>query len=213
VSSEPVRVRQVQPGDLDDLYRICLLTADGGEDATSHYSDPRLPGHIWAAPYAIFEPSLAFVAEDSEGVGGYVVAALDTAAFEQRLEQEWWPGLRARYPEPSAEMAASMSETERQALGNIHRPWRGRPDLVQGYPSHLHIDLVPRMQGRGTGRRLIGTLAAALRAQGSRGLHLFVGDRNKRAQAFYRHVGFTELPAQGAHIFVMDFSSSPDVRH
>jgi ribosomal protein S18 acetylase RimI-like enzyme len=206
VSSEPIRVRPVQPGDLDDLYRICLLTADAGEDATRLYSDPHLPGHIWAAPYAIFEPSLAFVAEDSEGVGGYVVAALDTTAFEQRLEQEWWPGLRARYPEPSAEMADGMSGAERLALGNIHRPWLVSADLVEGYPSHLHIDLLPRMQGQGAGRRLIETLAAALRGQGSPGLHLFVSDRNKRAQGFYHHVGFTELPVEDIHIFVMDFT-------
>ncbi len=202
-------MRAVQSGDLDHLYRICLLAADAGEDATRLYSDPKLPGHIWVAPYAVFEPSLAFVAEDGEGVGGYVVAALDTPAFEQRLEQEWWPGLRARYPEPTAEMADGMSSAQRQALHNIHHPWRTHRDLFQGYPSHMHIDALPRMQGRGVGRRLVETLAAALRAQGSQGLHLFVSDRNQRAQGFYRHVGFTELPAAGVHIFVMDFASSP----
>ncbi len=203
-------MRPVQPGDMDDLYRICLLTADAGQDATRLYGDPKLPGHIWAAPYALFEPSLAFVAEDSQGVGGYVLAALDTAAFEQRLEQEWWPGLRARYPEPSAEMAADgVSGAERQAVHIIHHPWRSHRDLVQGYPSHMHIDLLPRMQGRGTGRQLIQTLSDALRAQRSRGLHLFVGDRNKRARGFYGHVGFTELPAVDVHIFVLDFTSSP----
>jgi ribosomal protein S18 acetylase RimI-like enzyme len=203
-----MRVRPVQPVDLDDLYRVCLLTADAGEDATRLYTDPSLPGHIWAAPYAIFEPSLAFVAEDSEGVGGYVVAALDTTAFEQRLEREWWPGLRARYPEPSADTADGMSGAERQALGHIHHPWLASADLARGYPSHLHIDLLPRMQGQGAGRRLIETLAAALRGQGSRGLHLFVSDRNKRAQGFYRHVGFTELPVENVHIFAMDFTQS-----
>jgi GNAT superfamily N-acetyltransferase len=208
VSSDPILLRQFQPRDVDDLYRVCLLTADAGEDATRLYSDPKLPGHIYAAPYGIFEPSLAFVAEDSEGVGGYIVAALDTAAFERRLEHDWWPGLRARYAEPSAETPGGMSEAERQARHNIHHPWRARGDLVQGYPSHMHIDLVPRMQGHGTGRELVQTLATALRAQGSRGLHLFVSDRNKGAQEFYRHVGFTELQGEGVHIFVMDFTSS-----
>ncbi len=207
MSSEPVRVRQSRPGDLEDLYRICLLTADAGDDATRLYSDPQLPGHIWAAPYAIFEPSLAFVAEDTEGVGGYVLAAFDTVAFERRLEEEWWPGLRSRYAEPSAEMPQGMSEAERHARHLIHHPWRADRDVIGGYPSHLHIDLLPKMQGRGVGRRLIETLAAALRGKGSRGLHLFVGSRNQRAQGFYRHVGFTELPVSDVHIFVMDFTS------
>jgi ribosomal protein S18 acetylase RimI-like enzyme len=209
VITEAIRVRQFQPGDLDDLYRICLLTADAGGDATRLFSDPQLPGHIYAAPYGIFEPSLAFVAEDAEGVGGYVVAALDTAAFERRLEHAWWPGLRARYAEPSADAADAMSEFERQMRHAIHHPWHAHRELVESFPSHLHIDLVPRMQGCGIGRQLIETLTAALRAQGSRGLHLFVSHRNTRAQGFYHHVGFTELPAtDGQHIFVMDLSAS-----
>ena len=94
MSSEP-RIRPYQPGDLDEVYRICLQTANNGQDATSLFRDPRLPGHVYAAPYAIFEPSLAFVPQDAAGVGGYIVAALDSQAFEQRLERDWWPALRA----------------------------------------------------------------------------------------------------------------------
>jgi hypothetical protein len=79
------RVRQFRPDDLDDLYRICLQTAGGGQDGTALFRDPKLPGHVYAAPYALFEPSLAFVAEDAAGVGGYIVAALDGETFERRL--------------------------------------------------------------------------------------------------------------------------------
>ncbi len=93
---ETARIRIYQPDDLDDLYRICLQTAGNGEDATALFRDPKLPGHVYAAPYALFEPSLAFVSEDAGGVGGYIVAALDSETFERRLEQEWWPALRAR---------------------------------------------------------------------------------------------------------------------
>jgi hypothetical protein len=69
MNSEPVRIRPYQPDDLDDLYRVCLQTADNGRDGTSLFRDPKLPGHVYAGPYAIFEPSLAFVAEDTAGVG------------------------------------------------------------------------------------------------------------------------------------------------
>ncbi len=89
MNSEPARIRPYQPDDLDELYRICVQTADNGQDATSMFRDPRLPGHVHAAPYALFEPSLAFVAQDAGGVGGYIVAALDSQAFEQRLERVW----------------------------------------------------------------------------------------------------------------------------
>src|SRR5262249_37380165 len=93
-------IRPYRPADLDALYQICLQTGDDGRDATPLFHDPRLLGHFFAAPYGLFEPSLAFVAEDAHGVAGYILGALDTRAFEQQLERNWWPALRARYPEP-----------------------------------------------------------------------------------------------------------------
>src|SRR5262245_63083228 len=39
-------IRPYRPSDLDALYRICLLTGDDGQDATSLYNDPRLLGHL-----------------------------------------------------------------------------------------------------------------------------------------------------------------------
>lgn len=65
------------------------------------------------------------------------------------------------------------------------------------------VDLVPRMQGRGTGRRLIMTLVSSLRDHDSRGVNLLAGQSNQRAIGFYRHIGFTELAAAGVHIFGM----------
>src|SRR5215469_6226272 len=98
MADDSAQIRQYQPTDLDDLYRICLQTADSGQDATALVSDPMLPGHVFAAPYAIFEPSLAWVLEDAAGVAGYVLGALDTNAFDELLERRWWPALRARCP-------------------------------------------------------------------------------------------------------------------
>lgn len=208
--SDSVRIRPYQPTDLDDLYRICLQTADDGQDGTPVFRDPRLPGDVYLAPYVTCEPSLAFVAQDAEGVAGYIVAAIDSRAFEQRLEDDWWPVLRSRYPEPSPEVAEALPTQERNALADIHHHWDTADELASRFPSHMHIDLLPRMQGRGIGRKLIETLVAGLRDQGSPGLHLIVGDGNPKAVGFYRHVGFAEIPVEhlypvtGLHIFVMD---------
>jgi ribosomal protein S18 acetylase RimI-like enzyme len=209
VERESARVRPYQPHDLDDLYRICVQTADSGRDATAIFRDPRLPGHVYAAPYAVFEPSLAWVAQDAVGVGGYVVAALDSQAFEQRLERDWWPALRARYPEPPPEAAEELPLPERHALENIHHPWGTDGKLAERYPSHLHINLAPRLQGRGIGRSLITTLISGLRDLGSPGVHLVVGRGNVRAAGFYRHVGFTELPGTVVRIFAMELTDLP----
>ena len=77
----------------------------------------------------------------------------------------------------------------------IHHPWRIPDVLAARYPSHLHIDLLPRLQASGLGKQMTKTLIAALRDQGSPGVHLYVPGGNQHAAGFYRHIGFTELPA------------------
>jgi GNAT superfamily N-acetyltransferase len=190
-----VRIRPYELADRGDLYQVCLRTADNGHDATGLVSDPGLPGSVWLGPYLAFEPSLAFVAEDSAGAGGYVVAALDSGHFEERLERDWWPALRVAFPEPAEGAAADLAPIARYSLHDIHHPWRTAAKLTSRYPSHLHIDLVPRLQGKGVGRRLMAALLEELREQNSRGVHLMVGRDNKPAVGFYQHLGFAEYPA------------------
>jgi ribosomal protein S18 acetylase RimI-like enzyme len=203
MSSAGVRIRPYQPGDHDDVYRVCLLTGDDGQDATPIMRDPRLPGHVWAGPYLALEPELAFVAQDAEGVAGYVLGALDTHDFERREEEQWWPPLRAQFPLEPDQVMAGLSGLERIALQSINREWYSPDRLVADYPSHLHIDLLPRIQGQGTGRRLIDTELDALRQRGSAGVHLGVARGNQRAAGFYEHLGFAEIPSRYVRMFVM----------
>jgi GNAT superfamily N-acetyltransferase len=196
-----VIIRRYRSGDLRDLYRICLETGNGGGDATALYRDPDLLGHIYAAPYGVLEPALAFVAEDEAGVGGYSLGALDTPAFARRLEAAWWPPLRLRYAEPDPAGRDRWTPDELAAY-LIHHPWHIDEELVASYPSHLHIDLLPRLQGRGNGRRLMAAQLAALRERGSSGVHFHVNAANRRAVGFYRHLGFSELHADSTrHVF------------
>lgn len=197
-------IRRYRDSDLDDLYRICLQTGDHGEDATSVFDDPRVLGHLYAAPYGLFEPSLAFVAEDEVGVGGYIVGALDSRAFEKRLDADWWPALRARYPAPPSELAPDLWTPDQRAAQLIHLPRAAPDELAEDYPSHLHINLVPRLRSQGLGGQLMKRLIGALRDQGSVGLHFFVASANQRAVGFYQHLGFTLASAEDALIFTMD---------
>jgi ribosomal protein S18 acetylase RimI-like enzyme len=212
VERDEPQIRPYRQSDLDDLYRICLLTGANGGDASHLFTDPMLLGHLHAAPYGCFEPELAFVAEDSAGVGGYVLGAADTQAFERRLEQDWWPELRRRYPPPPPGLAEQQRTRDQDAAYLIHHPFATPAELTGTYPAHLHINLVPRLQRRGLGRRLISTLVAALRVRGAAGLHLGVREANTRAIAFYRHLGFTDIPGyfseRGGVAFGMDLRSS-----
>lgn len=188
-------VRPYQSQDLEAVYEICLRTGDSGEDATSLYDDPKALGHLYAGPYVALEPDLAFVLEDGAGVCGYVLGALDTRRFKQAMLERWLPPLQEVLPEPSGD-PDSWSATER-IYHQIHNPRPNFPAELEPYPSHLHIDLLPRVQGRGHGRRLLETLLATLAEKGSPGVHLGVGAANVRAQGFYRWMGFSELGENG----------------
>jgi ribosomal protein S18 acetylase RimI-like enzyme len=190
-SGAPPIIRHAVLQDRRALYRVCLETGDSGQDATALYTDPDLLGHVYAGPYAAFSPEFAFVLEDGLGVAGYVLGALDTRAFEATLERGWWPALRARYP-LSPTPAEGRTPDER-LVALLHSPSLAADEVVRRFPSHLHIDLLPRAQGGGHGRRLMTRLLEALRAAGSPGVHLGVGGRNTHAIGFYRHVGFETL--------------------
>jgi ribosomal protein S18 acetylase RimI-like enzyme len=191
------RLRSYRPADHDAVYDICVRTGAAGEDATPLLRDPALLGHIYAGPYLELVPDLAFVVEDDGGLAGYILGAADTAELEDRLERDWWPDLRRRYPTFRTHGDAALDDL---LIALMHSPARAPAELVAAYPSHLHIDLLPRMQGRGWGRRLIDTLVERLRATGSHGLHLGVATANTNAQAFYRAVGFMELDDDGVTV-------------
>jgi ribosomal protein S18 acetylase RimI-like enzyme len=199
-----VEIRTFGPADLDDLYSICLATAGG----SALYRDPKLVGHVYAAPYAVLSPQSVLVVEDAEGVGGYIVGASDTRDFETRLEAEWWPALRKIYPDPSGTPRIDRSADQFMSWW-IHYPHRAPDEIVEPYPSHLHINLLPHLRGRGIGRRLMARWLATVRDMGSRGAHLAVAPANRRAIRFYRACGFHELerpstPVSGAVWFAID---------
>jgi ribosomal protein S18 acetylase RimI-like enzyme len=176
-------LRAYRPGDLPAMSRICLLTGDAGQDATALYRDPDLLAHVYCGPYPAADPSLSFVVVDDEGVAGYLVGTADTAAFTAWQDEHWWPALRARYPPAPDDGTADHALVEL-----IHHPPHDEPPA--GFPAHLHIDLLPRLQGQGWGRRLIEAFVAALAERGVPGLHLGVDPRNAGARAFYARLGF-----------------------
>jgi ribosomal protein S18 acetylase RimI-like enzyme len=182
-------VRPYRTDDLPQLYEICLRTGDAGEDARALVDDPTLFGAIYAAPYGVLEPARALVVDDGSGRAvGYVLGALDTRAFEAKCEERWWPALRSEHPKGSG-----GNDLDELLIGIVHEPHLADARVVAQHPSHLHVDLLPEVQGGGWGRRLMEELHELLRAAGSPGVHLGVSTRNERALGFYDHLGYDEL--------------------
>lgn len=189
-------IRAYRPADCDSVIEVCLRTAAGGGDATGVYSDDSLMPEVFALPYVEYAPELAFVVDDGSGrVLGYVIGVADTRAFVEWWKREWTPGFRARHPSPGAPTGRNPEFTEEQLLEAGTRPERMLIAEIDEYPAHLHIDLLPELQGQGFGRRLIDALRGALADRGVAAVHLGMDAANTAARAFYDRLGFHELPS------------------
>jgi GNAT superfamily N-acetyltransferase len=183
-------IRPYRPGDEPALSRICLLTGANGADASPLYKDPALLGLFWAAPYAALEPELCFILMNDSAPSGYILGTRDSAAFRERCETEWFPALRRRYLLP----APDDDSLDSRIIRRIHAGHEANPELA-AYPAHLHIDLLPEVQGLGWGRRLTGRVLDRLRELGVPAVHLRVSKANPRAVAFYEALGFHRIYA------------------
>ncbi|CAG7621383.1 GNAT family N-acetyltransferase [Leucobacter soli] len=184
-------VRPAQLQDLPGVYRVCLLADDPGWPGRDPERNPELLGHVYAGPYVAHDRGLCRVVVDAGGVAGYLLATADTDGFFAWLEAEWLPVLRAQYPEGSG------APDDAWIVRAIHRPQRPPAELVDPFPAHLHIDLLPRARGRGLGRVLIDGLRTDLATAGVPGVHLGVGSDNANAIEFYRHLGFETFADDG----------------
>ncbi|MFF6907180.1 GNAT family N-acetyltransferase [Streptomyces sp. NPDC012389] len=187
----PALLRPYRPADRDALFDICVRTGHEGGDSRHLYPDPELLPNIFAAPYVVLEPELAFVVEDDGRAVGYIVGTADTASFVARYRTEWLPGLTDRHPAP-VRPHSPPTPTE-MMTGLLYDPERMVLPELDAYPAHLHIDLLPSHQRYGYGRRLMETFLGALRARGVPAVHLSMVTANTSARAFYDRVGFHEI--------------------
>jgi len=184
------RIRKATLADEPELARICLITGDDGSDATGLYCDDTILSDVYASAYLRGPSCVAWVVDVGGQARGYVVAAADSAAFQKWFTEDWWP-TRAALHSPS-------TPHDHALLAYAEDPRRWLTNAAVDFPAHLHIDLLPELQGAGWGRRLIDTLCAELAHEGVKGVHLVANRANEAAQLFHPKVGFTPI-SENAH--------------
>ena len=186
-------IRKALPQDLPYLYAIALKTAFAGLDGTEYYHDPYCVGHYYAAPYLFFESDLCFIALDENNTpSGYIVGTSDTRAFNEWMQHDWLPVLQDQYKQVSN----FSSEAEQKMIRTLLKgPGEGIWQNM-GYPAHLHIDILPHLQGKGLGKSLMEMFCSEVKKTGAHGIHLGVDGRNTRAYGFYERMGFSILEEQ-----------------
>ena len=189
-------IRHFRDSDEAAMREICMRTAAAGRDATDLYRDQDLIPDIFAIPYAVLEPEFAFVADDGGRAVGYIVGTPDTPRFVQRFREEWLPRVAHLHIPPTGRVDFDADPDGSMAT-LLHDPERMLEPGLAAYPAHLHIDLLPRAQGKGAGRALMTAFLAAVHAAGVDAVHLSMTPSNTGARAFYDRLGFTEIRLPG----------------
>lgn len=189
----PLTLRRYQPSDLPAIVDICVRTGDNGADASGGYADNSLLAAVYARPYVLLEPDLAFVVDDGTRAVGYILGTADTLRFIERYRSEYLPQIVAEYRTLEVGDHAPSAGLIREGLRRPERLWRAQ---FKGYPAHLHIDLLPVAQARGNGRRLMERFLDTLRARNVPGVHLGVSAANEQALGFYQRLNFELLPIE-----------------
>lgn len=139
---------------------------------------------------------------------GYILSTPSTRDFAADWRDKYIPSLDATLLPPPKSTAGAGTATGTEAsfeslpaellerlYGDVETLFNfSHPGLVDKWPAHLHIDILPEWQGQGWGRKLMTTLLKVLAERGCRGVHLGMEAGNTGALKFYKSLGFERFP-------------------
>ncbi len=199
---DPTVIREAHLSDAPYLNEICLKTGFSGTSAENMFYDVNMIGHYYASNYLYFERDCCFVVEEADTNSekpktieqrvpqGYILGCTNSDSFNEWMENEWLPPLRKRYALPY-EGKTDFENRIIKLFHNVHE--RSKKDWAKDFPAHLHIDILPSLQGKGCGKALMHVFLNRLKEKKVSGVHLGVGSSNEKAIAFYTAMGFFVL--------------------
>jgi ribosomal protein S18 acetylase RimI-like enzyme len=190
------QIKSASIADLADLYHVAIRTGNSGDDATGMFRNDDMIGEVYVGPYVTLAPETSFALVDNETAVGYGLCVLDTESFQAKARELWWPQLQEKY-----ESLATVVDDE-WLVREIFHPSSSPLSILEEFPSHGHIDLLPYVQGQGWGRQMMETMEGALRNLDSPGFHLRVSTHNARGLNFYAALGYHEIMRRNDEVIV-----------
>lgn len=184
-----ITVRKYEEKDRENLLRICIETSGL---PTKTQKDRDFLNLMFNDYYAVVEGENCFVAaDDNDEAVGYILCAENFEHYYKTFSGLYMPLIKKlgfKY------YTMALSEI------GVHSLFRKK------YPAHLHIDILPVCQGKGTGTALVNELKDHLKEKGINSLMLSCGMGNKRAIKFYEKNDFRMIAnIAGSCIMVSEF--------
>lgn len=190
------KIEPYQEADREGLFSVCHRTGFFGEDASPQFKDAYLFGLIIASYYIDYEPENCLVVKEGDKVVGYINGTTDTISEKEKFEHHILPRVISRM------LKYTIFHSPKDVLFIVEHKIRGESEcdrylysdeLLEGYPSHLHINLLPDYQRKGLGTQLMDCFEEKMRAKGVVGLRLDTTSENRKAIPFYGKRGYTIL--------------------
>lgn len=149
---------------------------------------------LWCRPYYLLSPDWCFVLDDGSGKAvGYILCAPDTPAFVQQWRKDFLPLVASHgilEPEPSERLIDRPVHLRHDIYKPEYILHKDYPGMIEQYPAHLHIDVMPTHQNQGWGQQLIAALFQKILAENVIGVYLGMSADNDGAGRFYERLGF-----------------------
>ncbi|KAJ3642974.1 hypothetical protein Zmor_025718 [Zophobas morio] len=186
-------VRPYLPEDEQMVYNVCSRTCkDGLEDPHPYPEELKnLQSDRIVGAYLTLHPEFCFVVEDDAGIVGFACASPDYKKFRVKMELAWVPEMCEKYP-LSLKNDKDLSKFAQDTISHFH----GFKDEIYvsspTHPSSMICSILPSVLDQSVSKRLVTCLLAALRANGSFGVHVVMNSTDSYTHAFYGKLGFVE---------------------
>ncbi|XP_063978913.1 protein O-GlcNAcase isoform X1 [Diachasmimorpha longicaudata] len=182
-TSKIYTIRPYLPSDEDAVYAVCNRIT--GVSGTSAVADRLIGG------YLTISPEFCMVVEDDDDIVGYIAASLNVKTFNQKMAVSWIPELQVKYP--LEDITNDLPSSVQEAIRYFHSFTTDVPEqLARQNPSQIMCSVLPTVTDQSIPKRLITCILAALRANGSFGVHTTMSSMDKESHEFYGKLGFVD---------------------
>ncbi|XP_028967383.1 protein O-GlcNAcase [Galendromus occidentalis] len=201
-NSKTYSIRPYAAADEEAVYMVCNKTCIDGEDGTMEFEGyPNLIADKTIGGFLALSSEFSFVVEDEQRIVGYALASVNAVEFFKRLEIAWNMELKEKYPLEEGDKDSNQSKAG-EIISSFHSTTSSSWTAYPQYPSVLVMALLPHIDDCSLPKRLLACVIAALKANGSHGVHVKMNVNDTNMQNFYARLGFHEICKEDEEIIL-----------
>jgi ribosomal protein S18 acetylase RimI-like enzyme len=175
---------------------ICRATAYGGEVAG--LIDPELFIDLMTRYFTDFAAGSLWVAEEHGRLVGYLAGCLDERGFQRAQTRRVIPAALVAALQHGLLLRRQLWRLVASFPGFVVAGGLRASRHEEGYPGHLHVNLLAEARGRSVGAGLVESFLSEARRRRTPGVRATVYDSNERARRFFERAGFQALDRRPA---------------